>query len=150
MKLPEHLITKLKAKESGLFITYLTTVSKEGKPNILPLPFSDVIQEELILFPDLFAQKTKVNLNENTKSIVSFIHEETNERVILEGITDIIQWGHPPKFKLFGLEAGEVLKKWGDWDETVEQVIEADETIRPSVFAQRGVIVFKPEKIIEA
>ena len=150
MKLPKELIDKLKAKSPKTFVTYLATSSKEGKTNLLPLPFSDVVEDELILFPDLFAQKTKVNLNENHRTSVSFADEEGQSPIVLEGVADIIQWGHPSRFKLFGLEAGEVLEKWGDWDETVESVIAAeDEDIRPTVFAQRGVIVFKPEKIVE-
>lgn len=148
MKLTENLMARLKAKAPGRFTAYLTTVSLDGKPNILPLPFTDVVNDELILFPDLFAQKTKVNLNENTRASVSFADDETG--VVLEGVADIVQWGHPPKFRLFGLEAGAVLEKWGDWDETVEPVIEAaDEELCPAVFAQRGVIIFKPEKIVE-
>ncbi len=148
MKLNKDLVSKLKAKAQGRFPVYLTTASLDGKPNVLPLPFSDVVDDELILFPDLFAQKTKVNLNENKYSAVSFADGETS--VVLEGEADIVQWGHPASFKLFGLNAKNVLDKWGDWDETVEPVLEAqDEDARPSVFAQRGVIVFKPERIVE-
>ncbi len=149
MKLTKNLAARLKANAPERFTVYLTTVSLDGKPNILPLPFTDIVDDELILFPDLFAQKTKVNLNENARAALSFADGGTE--VVLEGVADIVQWGHPQRLRLFGLEAGEVLKRWGDWDETVEPVIEAaDEEIRPSVFAQRGVIVFKTEKIVEA
>ncbi len=148
MKLTENLVSRLKANAPGRFTAYLTTVSLDGRPNVLSLPFTDVVDDELILFPDLFAQKTKVNLNENTHAALSFADDETG--VVLEGLVDIVQWGHPPRFRLFGLAAGEVLEKWGDWDETVEPIIEAaDEELRPSVLAQRGVIVFRPEKIVE-
>lgn len=148
MKLTDNLVSRLKAKAPGRFTAYLTTVSLDGRPNVLPLPFTDVVNDELILFPDLFAQKSKVNLNENTRAALSFADDETG--VVLEGVADIVQWGHPPRFRLFGLAAGEVLEKWGDWDEAVEPVIEAaDEELQPSVYAQRGVIVFKPEKIVE-
>ncbi len=143
----ENLVTRLKANAPGRFTAYLTTASLGGRPNVLPLPFTDVVDDELILFPDLFAQKTKVNLNENTHAALSFADDETG--VVLEGVADIVQWGHPPRFRLFGLAAGEVLEKWGDWDETVEPVLEAaDEELQPSVYAQRGVIVFKPERMV--
>lgn len=148
MKLNKDLVGKLSAKSQSLLPAYLVTASLDGKPNLLPLPFSDVVDDELILFPDLFAQKTKVNLNENTQAAISFADGQT--LVVLEGKADIVQWGHPVSFKLFGLNAKTVLDKWGDWDEAVEPVLETtDEDARPSVVAQRGVIVFKPEKIVE-
>jgi uncharacterized protein len=150
MKLSKSLIEILKAKSHGLTIAYLTTASFGGKPNVLPLPFTDVVEDELILFPDLFAQKTKVNLNENIHASISIFNDATNIQTVIEGTADVIQWGHPSRFKLFGLEAGAVLERWGDWDETVEAILEAsEESARPSVYAQRGVIVFRPEKIVE-
>jgi len=149
MKLPSILIDRLKAKAPGLLVVNLTTSSRDGKANVLPIPFSDVVGDELVLLPDLFAQKTRVNLNENRQATLSFASDGEPVDYVLEGRADVIQWGHPPKFKLFGLSAGEVLERWGDWDEKVEPVVEADESVRPSVFAQRGVIVFKPERITE-
>jgi len=150
MKLSKSLTEILKAKASGLTIAYLATASLGGKPNVLPLPFTDVVDDELILFPDLFAQKTRVNLNENTHASITIINDETKIQTVIEGRADVIQWGHPARFKLFGLEAEKVLNGWGDWDETVEPILEAsEESVRPSVYAQRGVIVFRPEKIVE-
>jgi hypothetical protein len=151
MKLPGDLVNLLKAGESAVAVVYLATASKEGNPNILAVPFSDIVNDELILLPDLFAQKTKVNINENNHASLSFFSENRNVTYVLEGTVDIIQWGHPGNFKLFGLKASDVLSRWGDWDEFIEPVIEAkNEFVRPAVFAQRGVIVFKPAEIKEA
>ncbi len=150
MKLPEKLLQRLKARSPELFITYFATSSKDGKTNLLPIPFSDVVNDELILLPDLFAQKTKVNLNENHHASLSFTSEKDGTNIVLEGTADIVQWGHPAKFKIFGLTAEDVLNHYGDWDSTVEPVLEADESIRPTVFAERGVIIFKPERLVEA
>jgi hypothetical protein len=149
MKLSKEIVDLLKARSPGLVVTYLITASGRGVPNLLPVPFSDVVQDELVLLPDLFAQKTKVNLNENNRVSLSFAGEGRFP-FVLEGIADIIQWGHPGGFKLFGLKAGEVLSRWGDWDEHIEPVIDSPiEELRPTVYAQRGVIVFKPERIRE-
>lgn len=150
MRLPEELTARVKGGESGTLTAYLTTSSRSGHTNILPVPFTDVIDAELILMPDLFAQKTKVNLNENRSASLSFTDERGSLGWVLEGQADIIQWGHPRAFKLFGLPAGEILDRWGDWDDGIEPVLDAAEpAIRPTVFAQRGVIVFKPERVQE-
>lgn len=150
MKLPEELAARLKGGAQGTLAAYLTTSSRDGRANVLALPFTDVIDGELILMPDLFAQKTKVNLNENRTASLSFADERGSLGWVLEGQADIIQWGHPRSFRLFGLPAGEVLDRWGDWDDGVEPVLDALEpATRPTVFAQRGVIVFKPERVLE-
>jgi hypothetical protein len=151
MKLPKEMVDLIKAGDDTVLVAYLATASKEGIPNILAVPFSDVVNDELILLPDLFAQKTKININENNRASLSFYFETRTVNYVLEGITDIIQWGHPGNFKLFGLKASEVLSRWGDWDENIEPVLAAkNKFLRPSVYAQRGVIVFKPENIKEA
>jgi uncharacterized protein len=150
MKLPPQLVERLAGAAPGTFVAYLTTSSKHGRTNLLASPFTDVVDDELMLLPDLFAQKTKVNLNENRAASLSFAAEDGASVWTLEGQADVIQWGHPRNFKLFGLKAGDVLDRWGDWDEGVEPVLDAsEEAARPSVFAQRGVIVFKPERVVE-
>jgi predicted pyridoxine 5'-phosphate oxidase superfamily flavin-nucleotide-binding protein len=150
MRIPEKLVTRLRGGAVGTLTAYLTSSSRDGRTNTLASPFTDVVDGELVLMPDLFAQKTKVNLNENRFASLSFADEDGSVGWILEGRADVIQWGHPRSFRLFGLQAGEVLDRWGDWDEGVEPVLDApDPDARPSVFAQRGVIVFKPERAVE-
>lgn len=151
MRLPRELAERLRGGAAGTCVAYLTTSSVDGRTNTFASPFTDVVDGELILLPDLFAQKTKVNLNENRSAALSFAFEEDFADVVLEGQADVVQWGHPRAFSLFGLTAGKVLDRWGDWDENVEPVLDAPESAtRPSVFAQRGVIVFKTERVVEA
>jgi predicted pyridoxine 5'-phosphate oxidase superfamily flavin-nucleotide-binding protein len=150
MKLPRDLVERITGGAPGTTVAYLATALGDGRPNLLPVPFTDVVGDELVLLPDLFAQKTKVNLNENSAAALSFASEGDQPGWVLEGHADIVQWGHPRAFKAFGLSAASVLERWGDWDEGVEPVIDAEEpAARPTVFAQRGVIVFKPERISE-
>lgn len=150
MRLPQDLADRLKGGSAGTLVAYLTTSLRDGRTNILASPFTDVADDSLVLLPDLFAQKTKVNLNENRRASLSFASEDGPVGWVFEGQADVVQWGHPRGFRLFGLSAGDVLDRWGDWDETVEPVIDAEEpAARPTVFAQRGVIVFKPERIVE-
>jgi hypothetical protein len=148
MKLPQELIDYLKAGSEIPGAVYLATTSLTGRPNITAIPFSDVVNGELVLLPDLFLQKTKINLNENHKAVLSCAAFQAGFNYVLEGTADIIQWGHPPSFKLFGLEAGKTLNRWGDWDGNIEPVIESPQAeARPLVYAQRGVVVFKPASI---
>ena len=151
MKIPKALAAQLKGGAAGTTVAMLATSMSDGRVNMHAIPFTDVVGDELVLLPDLFAQKTKVALNENRAAALSFA-TDLGESLpwVLEGTADVVQWGHPARFQLFGLRAGEVLEGWGDWDETVEPVLLAEEdAARPSVFAQRGVIVFKPERIVE-
>lgn len=151
MMLPKKLAERLEGGAAGTCVAYLTTSSADGRPNTLASPFTDISADGLILLPDLFAHKTKVNLNENRNATLSFAFEEGSAGVVLSGRADVVQWGHPRAFTLFGLSAGTVLDRWGDWDENVEPVLDAPEpAARPSVFAQRGVIVFKTERVVEA
>jgi hypothetical protein len=148
MKLPQELINYLKAGSEIPGAVYLTTASLAGQPNIAAVPFSDVVNGELVLLPDLFFQKTKINLNENHKAVLSFAAFQAGFNYVLEGTADIIQWGHPASFRLFGLKAKETLDRWGDWDGNIEPVIESPQIeARPLVYAQRGVVVFKPASI---
>lgn len=150
MKLPPELTERLRGGAPGTVVAYLTTSRGDGHPNTLPIPFTDVVDDQFVLLPDLFAQKTKVNLNENRRASLSFASDDGDLPWVLEGRADIVQWGHPRGFRLFGLTAGAVLDGWGDWDETIEPVIDAPEpAVRPTVFAQRGVIVFSPERVVE-
>jgi hypothetical protein len=150
MKVPAELARRLAGSSTNPVVALLSTSRVDGSSNVIPIPFTDIVDDELVLMPDLFAQKTKVNLNENRAAALSFATPEGALPWVLEGVADIIQWGHPRNFSLFGLRAGEVLERWGDWDETIEPVLDtAEPSARPTVFAQRGVIVFKPERIVE-
>ncbi len=150
MRLPAELVSRLRAGNNETFVAYLTTSDRRGRPNIMASAFTDVVDDQLILMPDLFAQKTKVNLNEQHQAGLSFASDGNGASWVLDGIADVVQWGHPRNLRVFGLSAGEVLERWGDWDGTVEPVLgAADADVRPSVVAQRGVIVFKPTSVME-
>ncbi len=146
MKLPQEIVTLLKIKEINDTTVYLATSSLSGNINLLLSPYSDVYLDEYILIPDLFAQKTKVNLNENRYGLISIVLPENQKNITIEGPANIIQWGHPPKFKFFEVTAGNILEQWGTWTEK-ENILDDANLVKPEVFAQRGVIVIKAEKI---
>ncbi len=146
MKLPAELIRALRPGSSADAIVFLTTASLDGRPNVAVQRFTDVQGDEYILMPDLFALKTKINLNENQRGILTIASPGSLRHWRIEGPCNVIQWGHPDSYRFHGLRAGEVLKHWGDWS-LLEPVEDLPEDERPAVIAQRGVIVLKAERV---
>lgn len=146
MKIPNELTGLLRIKTSPNTVGYLVTSSLEGRPNILASPLTDILDDQFVLLPDLFAQKTKVNLNENLRGAMSIALPESGSSWIVEGPCNIFQWGHPAAFRWQGISAGDVLGHWGNWADLVD-LEQLQEGIRPTVVAQRGVIALFAEKI---
>ncbi len=142
MKLPKEIVDALRIKQPDDVIVYLTTCSVDGKCNISPQLFTDVYADEFILMPDLFAVKTKINLNENRVGVVTIAHPVGGKAWALRGPCGHIEWGLPDNYDFQGVKAGDILKKWGEWSEKESfSALPAD--VRPTVIAQRGVIVLK-------
>jgi len=144
--LPDDLDEVLRVASPLDAVVYLTTTSRDGRPNLLPQPFTDTLPGGFVLFPDLFAQKTKVNLNEHAWGLVSVAWPREDSGWRIEGPTTVIQWGHPASYQFHGLRAGDILERWGNW-ETRESFDALSDELRPQVVAQRGVIVVKAEKV---
>ena len=146
MKLPPELIDALKIKDPGDTVVYLATSGLDGKPNLAVQQFTDVLEDEFVLMPDLFAQKTRINLNENLVGALTIAWPPELSGWVVAGPCNIFQWGHPPNYAFQGLKAGPILSGWGEWDQR-----ESPETlpaeVRPTVFAQRGVIVLKAQTV---
>ncbi|MBI4828939.1 MAG: pyridoxamine 5'-phosphate oxidase [Nitrospinae bacterium] len=146
MKLSSEMIAALRAGGEKDVVTYLTTSSVSGKCNLYLQPYTDVYREEFIISPDLFAQKTKININENRVGLMTVAHPVKGSLWAFRGPCNIIQWGHPPKFAFHGVTAGEALEKWGDWSK-LEPYDTVAEDLRPKAVGQRGVIVLKVEEV---
>lgn len=145
MSLPDELREALRIKQLEDTVVYLTTASLAGLPNVSVHQFTDV-QGEYVLLPDLFAQKTKVNLNENQRATLTIATPEALAGWVIEGPANVIQWGHPAGYRFFDLRAGDVLERWGNWEER-EPIDQLPEEVRPAVIAQRGVLVVKAERV---
>jgi uncharacterized protein len=146
MKLPRELADALRIKEPRDTVVYLTTCGLDGKPNLARQQFTDILDDEYILMPDLFAQKTKVNLNENLAAALTVAWPEALRGWVIEGPCNIFQWGHPAGYSFQGLKAGFILSGWGEWDRQ-ESLNALPDDLRPTVFAQRGVIVLRAARI---
>lgn len=145
-KIPKELADLLRIKGPLDTVAYLTTSDLEGRTNVSVQFLTDVVDDEYILIPDLFAQKTKVNLNENLRGVLSVAWPDEGRVWFIEGPTNIFQWGHPPNYRFQGLRAADVLDGWGDW-ESRENFDALPDEARPQVVAQRGVIVVKAERV---
>ncbi len=146
MKLTDKMKEVLKVGSGKSVVTYLTTSSSTGKCNIHLQPYTDVYKDEFIFAPDLFAQKTKININENRVAVLTVANPAEDRAWAFRGPCNIIQWGHPPKFNFHGVTAGDVLEKWGDWG-SLESYDSVDDDIKPKAVGQRGVFVLKVEEV---
>ncbi len=135
----------LKVIGKGGAVVHLTTCSRGGKPNIVGERFVTHYQDQYILIADMYAQKTKVNLNENEVGCISVAHPIKNRMWVFRGPCTIISHDFPDNYKWHGLRAGPLLKEWGNWAEK-EPPDEVPPDIRPPHLVQRGVIVLKVEE----
>ena len=109
------------AAKSHPFI--FATVSKEGKPNGVPIGIGRIISDDEIVLADIFMYKTRQNIDENPMVAVSFWSEDDHYGYQFKGKARVETSG-----KLF--------------DETVEWL--KDE--RPQLSA-RAIVVVKVEEI---
>ena len=142
MKLSKEIVDTIKTGAPDDVAVYLTTSDIDGSCNILPSLFADVYDDEFILIPDLCAVKTKINLNENRVGVISVTRNSDGGAWALRGPCGHVEWGLPDNYIFQGMKAGDILKKWGDWTQ-MDSIMALPQELRPSVIAQRGVIVLK-------
>ncbi len=148
MKLTSAMKEALKIVGKGGAVVYLTTSSLKGKPNTVGERFVAVYRDEYIVIADMFAQKTRVNLNENPTAVITLAHPVRERTWSFHGPTSIIQEGHMDGFEFQGVPASDVLAEWGNWAEK-EPPSEVPPDIRPPALVQRGVIIMKVEGITD-
>ena len=129
----------LRTVGSGGAVVYLATSSADGNPNIVGERFVTLYKGEFILIAEMFAQKTRVNLNENGQGVVTLAHPVKGRTWMLSGPATILQEGHAPGATWEGLDVAETLAEWGDWA-TKEPPSEVPPDIRPPALVQRGVM----------
>ena len=130
----------------GGAVVYLTTSSRDGNPNIVGERFVTLYKDEYILIAEMFAQKTRVNLNENPHGVITVAHPVKGRTWMLAGPATILQEGHLEGATWEGLDVAETLADWGDWA-TKEPPSEVPPDIRPPALVQRGVIALRVESV---
>jgi hypothetical protein len=124
---------------AGGAVVYLTTSSRDGNPNTVGERFVTLYEDEYILIAEMFAQKTRVNINENPHGVITVAHPVKGRTWAFSGPTTILQEGHAAGSTWEGLDVASVLGEWGDWA-TKEPPSEVPPDIRPPALVQRGVI----------
>jgi hypothetical protein len=148
MKLNAEMQNALKIVGHGGAVVYLTTCSREGKPNTVGERFVAVYRDEYILIAEMFAQKTRVNLSENPQAVITMAHPLKGRTWSFRGPTSIIQEGLPADHRFEGVLSREVLEEWGNWAEK-DPPSEVPPDIRPPALVQRGVIIMRVESIYD-
>ena len=88
VSIPKHVQEFLPGK-----LAWVATASREGEPNCTPKGSLKLVDENHVLFADLFSLKTRKNLLENSKVAVTVVDAATAKGYQLKGIAEIITSG---------------------------------------------------------
>ncbi len=95
-KIPEEVQEFLKDK-----LAWVATASPDGMPNATPKGTVQLLDDEHLVFADLFSLKTRENLQKNPKAAVTVVDEKTRKGYQLKGSVELADSG--PLFdKIFG------------------------------------------------
>lgn len=148
MRIGPEAARALRTVGSGGAVVYLTTSSRQGNPNVVGERFVTLYQDEYIFIAEMFAQKTRVNLNENPVGVITVAHPVKGRTWTFTGPATILQEGHEPGAVWEGLDVAAALAEWGDWA-TKEPPSEVPPDIRPPALVQRGVIALHIESVTD-
>ncbi len=83
----------VKALIEEVNLAYVSTSSKDGVPNVAPKGSMRLMDEETLLFADLFPGKTSENLKENSNISVAFVKPDTFEGYQVKGRAELLTSG---------------------------------------------------------
>jgi hypothetical protein len=72
---------------------WVATASKSGVPNVTPKGTVKIIDDEHVVFADLFSKKTRTNLQENPYAAVTIIDEQSAAGYQLKGKAEMFDSG---------------------------------------------------------
>ena len=87
-KIPEEVQEFLKNK-----MAWVATASPDGLPNTTPKGTVRLIDDEHLVFADLFSLKTRENLQKNPKAAVTVVDEKTHKGYQLKGSAELVDSG---------------------------------------------------------
>lgn len=127
MKIPEKVKKFLVGK-----VGWVGTASRDGMPNIAIKGSLQVLDEEHLLFADLFSKKTRKNLEENPKVAVMVSDADTHAGYILKGKAELISEG--PLYTRIAAELSKSPKKLPPPKYVVKIVVDAiyDQSLGPN------------------
>jgi uncharacterized protein len=74
-------------------LAWVATTSRDGEPNVTPKGTLKLLDEQHVMFADLFSLKTRKNLMENNKVAVTVIDPGTAQGYQLKGTAEVVDSG---------------------------------------------------------
>jgi predicted pyridoxine 5'-phosphate oxidase superfamily flavin-nucleotide-binding protein len=74
-------------------LAWVATASRDGEPNVTPKGTLKLMDENHVLFGDLFSLKTRKNLLENNKVAVTVVDAATAEGYHIKGTAEVVTSG---------------------------------------------------------
>jgi hypothetical protein len=88
IKIPQDIQDFIKGK-----MAWVATASADGIPNSTPKGSARVIDDQHLVFADLFSLKTRANLKVNPKVAVTVVDEKSHKGYQLKGIAELVTSG---------------------------------------------------------
>ena len=88
VKIPAELQEFLKGKQG-----WVATASKDGKPNVSIKGSLKLVDEEHLLFSDIFSLKTRKNLLENPRVAIMVYEEASHRGYMFQGTAELLSNG---------------------------------------------------------
>lgn len=92
MRIPAEIKEMIGEKATGPRI-HLATSTRDGKPNVVPIGYVEVISDEEVLIVDTMMEKTRKNLGENPQVAIAVEAMEKFEAYQLKGKASIFTEG---------------------------------------------------------
>ena len=87
-KIPQEVQEFMKGK-----MGWVATASADGMPNATPKGTVKVLDDEHLVFADLFSRKTRENLLKNPKVAVTVIDEKSHKGFQIKGVAELLTAG---------------------------------------------------------
>jgi len=88
MKIPPEIQEFIKGK-----LAWVATASRDGIPNTTPKGTVKIIDDQHLVFADLFSCKTRENLKENPKAAITVIDEHSYQGYQFKGSAELLTSG---------------------------------------------------------
>ena len=102
VSIPKHVQEFLPGK-----MGWIATSSQDGTPNVTPKGTIRLLDDQHVMFADLFSLKTRQNLEKNPKVAVTVIDAASAKGYQLKGTAELISSG--PLFEQFGEQLNQAM-----------------------------------------
>jgi predicted pyridoxine 5'-phosphate oxidase superfamily flavin-nucleotide-binding protein len=117
-------------------LAWVATASRDGEPNVTPKGSLKLLDDQHVVFADLFSVKTRKNLAENAKVAVTVVDTATYKGYQLKGTAEIVTSG--PLFDQTSKDLKESMKGLPPVRYVVKIAVEAvfDQSVGPEAGKQ--------------